>query len=570
MGSIFTTFIKCRIGAMILFNKLIILLSRIVPRKKMTVIIEQGILQGQYFKTRLSNKSYVRFLGIPYAKPPIQDLRFKSPVKHPGWSGVFKAFSEGNMCMQLDVFMTKRIIGSEDCLYLNIFMPQEELDNEKKAVMVFIHGGAFSCGSGTLDFYSPDYLIDENVIVVTINYRLNVLGFLNFGIDECSGNMGLKDQLFALKWIKTNISAFGGDANNITIFGESAGSASVHYHLLSPQSTGMFHKAIMQSGCVFNPWAFNENHKKAAFKLAEHMGCQKDDPKEIVQYLLNVPATDLVKFSTLKLKFEGQRDILNFQFVPTVESDAVNEKFLPAHPEILMKTASPVPIISGLNDLEGMIIFADHHKPSQILEYHKTDKIRRLFESSYTDEVINKIRDFYFDNHSLMNETTKLENTCHMLSDVFFIKDFYRGFNHLLKNGQTQVYNYEFKFNGELNACKKLMFATRPNISSLKGACHADELNYLFYGQLFGFLPKLDSPEFRMCRTMCKLWCNFAKTGNPNSSDLSFIWNNTSTDDPKYLILDGDNTRMVDGLIVSSRTHFWENITKLAQLKQKL
>ncbi|KAL4141630.1 hypothetical protein QTP88_004237 [Uroleucon formosanum] len=568
MGRWSSTFIMFRIGAIVMYNRLVVFLTSIIPRKKMTVVIEQGTLQGLHYKTRLSNKSYVSFLGIPYALPPIKDLRFKPPVKHPGWTGIFKAFSCGNVCMQYDVFMTKKIIGSEDCLYLNIFVPQEEVV-EKKAVMVFLHGGAFNYGSGSLDFYSPDYLLDENVIVVTINYRLNVLGFLNFGIDECPGNMGLKDQLFAFKWIKTNISAFGGDANNITIFGESAGSASVHCHLLSPQSTGSFHKAIMQSGCIFNPWAFNERHTEVAFKLAEKLGCQKDEPKEIIKYLLNIPAVDLVKCTTLKIQFAGQRNMLNFQFVPTVESEAVSDRFIPAHPDILIKSASPVPLITGTNNMEGMIVFGEH-KLGKLFNYHKLEEIRKLFENAYTEEIIQKVKNFYFSEHEQSSDITKLENTCRLFSDVFFTKDYYRSFNNLLKKDGTPIYNYEFKFDGELNACKKLLFATRPIFHSLKGACHADELNYLFYGQLFGFLPKANTPEYRMCRTMSKLWCNFAKTGNPNSSDLNFVWYNTNVDNPKYLSIDGDNTCMVDGLINASSVHFWENIFKIIQLKQKL
>ncbi|CAI6342914.1 unnamed protein product [Macrosiphum euphorbiae] len=228
-----------------------------------------------------------------------QQWRRLAPVKHPGWSGVLEAISEGDKCMQF-AFMTDNIIGSEDCLYLNVLVPQNKL-NGKLAVMIFIHGGGFNYGSGSVNEYSPDYLLDENVIVVTLNYRLNVLGFLNLDINECPGNMGLKDQLFAIKWIKENIAAFGGDADNITIFGESAGAASVHCHTISPQSTGLFKKAIMQSGCVFNPWAFNENHRVAAFKFANNLGCLSNDPEEIVKYLRNVPAIDLVKATKFKV-----------------------------------------------------------------------------------------------------------------------------------------------------------------------------------------------------------------------------------------------------------------------------
>jgi len=440
---------------------------------------------------------------------------------------------------------------------------------KKKAVMVFIHGGAFNFGSGSLDFYSPDYLLDENVIVITLNYRLNVLGFLNLGIDDCSGNMGLKDQLFALKWIKENISAFGGDANNITIFGESAGSASVHCHILSPKSTGMFQKAIMQSGCVFNPWALNEKHSKdAALLLAKKFGCEEDDPKNIIQYLLNIPAIDLVKFSTTKISFEDERNFLNYQFIPSIESDEISDSFLPAHPEILMKTANPIPIITGVNNLEGMVLFAEH-RLTKISDFHKAEEISKLFDSYYNKEIINKIQTFYFDGH-IENQQILLEKTCDLFSDVFFTKDFHRSFYNILEKNVVPIYNYEFKFHGDLNLCKKLLFSSRPMFYSLKGACHADELHYLFYGQLLRYGPKSNSQEYRMCRTLSKMWSNFAKTGNPNSSDLNVVWCKTSLENPKYLSIDGDNTCMIDGLLNSTRVKFWENIIKTVQLKQKL
>ncbi|XP_025406470.1 esterase FE4-like isoform X2 [Sipha flava] len=493
--------------ANIAFNKLIGFLSRNVPRNKMKVTIEQGTLQGLQYNTKLSYKPYVSFLGIPYAKPPIDDLRFKPPVKHPGWSGVLNAFSEGEKCLQFDI-LTNRIVGSENCLYLNIFVPQDEL-NEKLAVMLFIHGGAFNFGSASLNQYCPDYLLDENVIVVTINYRLNVLGFLNLDVDECPGNMGLKDQLFAIKWVKNNISAFGGDTDNITIFGESAGSASVHCHLLSPQSLGLFQKAIMQSGCIFNSWSFNENHRETAFKFAKNVGCLKDDPKEILQYLLKMPAIDLIKGT----KFGDDDNFPDFQFVPSVESNEVTEKFLSAHPQTLVEKAARVPIITGVNQMEGLVLFVEHNM-KRFVDFHKSNEINKLFKNQYSEEIINKIRKFYFDEVNMECEITRLENICHLYSDAYFIRDFHGSYEYLLKDGSTPVYNYEFKFDGEINLCKHLIFNSRPSLrKSLKGACHADELNYLFYGQLFGYAPKTNSPESRMCKTMSKLWANFAKTG---------------------------------------------------------
>ncbi|VVC34998.1 Hypothetical protein CINCED_3A008558 [Cinara cedri] len=529
-----------------------------ILRKKITVVIKQGTLEGLCYETRLLKKPYARFLGIPYAKPPIDDLRFKPPVEHPGWLGTLRAFSEKNKCMQYTL-MTNKIVGSEDCLYLNVFMPQEE-PKEKKAVMVFIHGGAFNFGSGSLDEYSPHYLLDENVIVVTINYRLNVLGFLNFDIDDCPGNMGLEDQLLALKWVKANISEFGGDPNNITIFGESAGAASVHCHILSPSSKGLFQRAIMQSGSMFNTWALNLKHREEAFNFAKKLGCEEDDPTEIIKYLKNVSAVNLLEAS----KYEDENDFLRYKFLPTIQCNTVRNPFLPTHPENLVETAPSLPVINGVNNMEGLISLAGYRMP-KIINLHKPEEIRKFLGHEYSEEAVNKVKTFYFNERNIENEITKLENICNLYTDRYFVKDFHRSFNHLLKRGDgTSVYYYEFKFDGNINVCKNLIFYSRPELrKSLKGACHADELNYLFYGTHFGFAPKDNSPEMRMCKIMSTLWSNFAKTGDPNSpSGLEFTWTNTTEDVPKYLSIDEDNTRMVDGLLYGSRVNFWEELSK--------
>nr|AVE15907.1 CarE [Rhopalosiphum maidis] len=424
--------------------------------------------------------------------------------------------------------------------------------------MIFIHGGAFNYGCGSVNEQSPDYLLDENVIVITLNYRLNALGFLNLDIDECPGNMGLKDQLFAIKWIKANIAAFGGDVNNITIFGESAGSASVHYHTMSPQSTGLFQKAIMQSGCAFNPWALNENHRVSAFKLANNLGCLSSDPNEIVRYLRNVSAIDLVK----ETKFKDDNGFLDYKFVPSIESDMVSNRFLPAHPETLATIASPVPVIVGLNNMEGIIALSEY-RLSKFSDLQITDEISKLFNNQYSTEVISKIKDFYFNKCNNNCETAKLENICHLHSDVFFVKDFNRGLDYFLKQNVTPVYIYEFKFDGELNAIKNWIFATRTVLRhALKGACHADEIYYLFHNNQSGVVPKPNSPELEMCKTMSKMWSNFAKTGDPNSLNLSFKWNYANASDINYLSIDGDRTQMTQGMINNNRSRFWKDLIK--------
>ncbi|KAF5276536.1 hypothetical protein FQR65_LT03966 [Abscondita terminalis] len=215
--------------------------------KMLIVKTNQGDLRGKLCADHYG-KPYYSFQGIPYAQPPLGDLRFKAPKEPQPWSGIKDGTKEGNASYSRHMLFGN-IIGKEDCLYLNVYTPKLSTES-LKPVMFWIHGGAFVVGSGSTDIFGPDFLIHEDVVIVTINHRLGLLGFLSMNdpMLEVPGNAGLKDQVMALKWVKLNIKNFGGDPNNITIFGESVGGCSVHLLMLSPMSKGLFHKAIIQSG----------------------------------------------------------------------------------------------------------------------------------------------------------------------------------------------------------------------------------------------------------------------------------------------------------------------------------
>lgn len=222
--------------------------------------------------------------SIPFAQPPVGDLRFRHPKPMKPWNGVRDTRAMPNSCWQtMDNFFgnfsgstmwnanTER---SEDCLYLSITVPRPRPKNA--AVMVWIFGGGFVTGSSTLDVYDPKILVsEENIIYVAIQYRLASLGFLYFDQPGAPGNMGMFDQVAALQWIQSNIAFFGGNPNNITLFGESAGASSAAMHLLSPLSRNLFSQAIMQSGSATAPWAIIDKVESISrgLKLAEAVGC---------------------------------------------------------------------------------------------------------------------------------------------------------------------------------------------------------------------------------------------------------------------------------------------------------
>ena len=232
------------------------------------------------------------FRGIPYAAPPVGDLRWQPPQPHPSWSAVRDAVEFGTPCWQnrIDGFYDRGDIPrSEDCLHLNVWTRSNPGDNAP--VMVWIHGGALQIGHGHLDVYDGAALTEQGVVLVSINYRLGALGFFAHealteeSAHKASGNQGIQDQTAALQWVQANIAAFGGDPNNVTIFGESAGSWSVCYQVATPLAKGLFHRAIGQSGGCFAPhphldpgWnhaavgAFRPRRRRRTRRTARHPG----------------------------------------------------------------------------------------------------------------------------------------------------------------------------------------------------------------------------------------------------------------------------------------------------------
>ncbi|MDE2745131.1 MAG: carboxylesterase/lipase family protein [Chloroflexota bacterium] len=221
------------------------------------------------------------FRGVPFAAPPVGDLRFKAPRPVESWDGVREAKSFGPISLQAPNEMLEALLPasdppqpqSEDCLYLNVWTPGLE---GARPVMVWIHGGAFTIGSGSEDYYDGASLASRgDVVIVTINYRLGALGFLNLpALGET--NFGMRDQVAALKWVQANIANFGGDPGNVTIFGESAGGMSVASLMASPEAAGLFQKAIPQSGAAHNALSVEETNA-TAFRFCQALGVDPED-----------------------------------------------------------------------------------------------------------------------------------------------------------------------------------------------------------------------------------------------------------------------------------------------------
>nr|AJP62542.1 carboxylesterase [Oxya chinensis] len=527
-----------------------------------------GALRGVSARTRSRGAAYFRFLGIPYAAPPVGPLRFQPPKSALTWKGVRDALKFGNHCVQFDLINNQEV-GSEDCLYLNVYTPKlpEGTLFDLLPVMFWIHGGGFTAGDGSDILYGPDLLIEHNVLVVTINYRLGAFGFLSTGDSVVPGNMGLKDQVMALQWVKRNIASFGGDPNNITIFGESAGGASVHYLLLSPMAKGLFHKAIIQSGAAFCPWAFTNQPRKNALRLAASLGCNSTDSNEILSFLSKVPAKKIHKSSVKLFSKEDMKYKFEVIFPPTVENAADNSCFLPKHPLILSQTyKQEIPLLIGSTSKEGYLFMRELFQDSSILRKHfeATVEIMRNFSINHVshDSLKHQIKKFYFNEKPVSEEI--LHQYADFQTDVYFGLGVHKAAQFNTVNSSSPTYRYIFSYNGGINLGKVFVGA-----SHMPGASHADELSYLFYPRIYDLEVDSGSDDEKMQLQMTQLWTNFAKTGIPTIDGhpaVSRTWPAFTRQQPFYIDIDKNITVQKEPF--KERMSFWEQIEK--QVTSKL
>jgi acetylcholinesterase len=341
---------------------------------RINIDVAQGTVSG--LEADLPNGGkYHTFKGIPYAVPPLGELRFQAPRPLEKFPNPVQDCSEnGEICFQRD--MTTAVLGSEDCLSLNVYVPATK--NDKYPVMVWIHGGAFMNGSGSSAMYSPEHLVQEDVIIVTVNYRLGPLGFLSFPTAGVEGNAGLKDQLLALKWVQQNIAKFKGDPDNVTLFGESAGAGAVHLHLLSENSRRYFHKVICQSGTSTMEWCMQQDATAKARKLAKVCGHEGEaNDRELLEFMRALPKEEIAVLQQMQvLTPDERRRGLPMPFKPVVEPKT-QDAVVTERPLDAMKRPNlfDIPVMIGANNAEGIIMLPNVLKK---LEEIKKDLARYI------------------------------------------------------------------------------------------------------------------------------------------------------------------------------------------------
>jgi para-nitrobenzyl esterase len=300
------------------------------------------------------------YKGIPYAAPPVGENRFKAPQPAAAWTETLVAGQPGNVCPQISP-STRAFAGAEDCLYVNVFTP-DPAPATPLPVMVWIHGGAFVFGSGSDASYDGSHLVKRgNVVIVTLNYRLGALGYLahpglsSSDASMTSGNYGLLDQRAALNWVKTNIAAFGGDAANVTVFGESAGGRSVCWHLVAPGSAGLFHRAIVESGYCMKPTYTRADAEAQGGRFAAALGCT--DPIMATTCLRSKPPEEIVMASQGSATPSPggifyQDRAAGFAFEPTIDGVNLTGQLADL---LAGDTVADVPVLQGANTDEGIL-----------------------------------------------------------------------------------------------------------------------------------------------------------------------------------------------------------------------
>ncbi|CAG9828978.1 unnamed protein product [Diabrotica balteata] len=485
--------------------------------------------------------SFYAFQQIPFAKPPVGSLRFKAPVQAEPWDGILDATKNDRLCFQ----QTNQFPGpditplqNEDCLYLNVYTPVDPSKNGSLPVMFYIYGGGFVNGANNFDYHGPHYLMEYGVIIVNVNYRVGPFGFLATGDTVIPGNNGLKDQLLGLKWVQENIEYFGGDKTKVTIFGESAGAASVTYQLMSQKSQGLYRAAIAQSGSILSPWTFERNYRDIAYGLSTKLD-PTFDPKASSQKLLEFLQSKTAKeINDAAKAMMSQADINNqivqgFQFTPVIEpnhDDAFITKRM--YEALVNGEMQRVPLILGICSEEMIWRALDPESFKWTASSMDSNLSSLVNDNMHIEDASQKqtvgaaIRKVYTDGLFI----DKIGNAVEFFSDTSFGRPI---IHHAKKQSQfSDVYFYQFSYYGTIPG-------VRPYIEGAYKVAHSDDNNYIWVSLNNSNLNTYPEGDVLASERFLTLFTNFAKSLDPVSENTELLgitsWPKVKPNDFHYL-----------------------------------
>ncbi len=475
------------------------------PQTSLTEIVttKNGKIEGY----SLPAENMHVFKGIPFAEPPVGKLRWKAPQPVKDWDGIKQCEDFSAIAMQGDPkpfwMWTSEFIApagnmNEDCLYLNIWTPAKTTQ-DKLPVMVYIHGGGFSSGSGSVPLYDGTNMAQKGVVFVTINYRVGMFGFFSHpeltaqSPNHASGNQGLLDQVAALQWVNKNIMAFGGDPNNVTIAGQSAGAFSVCYLMASPLCKGLVHRVIAESGGA----TFPEGRLSGSTTLtdAEKIGTnlQKKAGVNSLSALQSIDAKTLMKN--------------NIPTSPIVDGYFLNKS---VYETFKAGEQNDVPLITGWNGNEG-------------LNYQQQRKDQ--FISSIKEKYGNKANEF-FDVFPANKEEEALQSQNTLADLTTFGIQTYNWMLMQNKTGTSNVYVYHFTRDVPYGENQQDF-----------GAFHSGEIAYAYDNLDKSSVRPWTDADYKLADKMSSYWVNFAKSGNPNGESLP-DWNSCKSEKDKVMNFD--------------------------------
>jgi para-nitrobenzyl esterase len=452
----------------------------------LTVKTEQGKVHGK----TINNDKVRAFLGLPYAAPPVGDLRWKAPQPAAKWKGDRDATKYGAHCAQNPVFAdmifqddTK--VGSEDCLFLNVYSPSTADSKAKLPVMFWIHGGGFSGGGSNEPRHNGDFLPLKGVVLVTINYRLGVFGFLATAdlakeADGAAGNYAFMDMIAALKWVKANIGEFGGDPNNVTIFGESAGSFAVSTLMASPMAQGLFQKAIGESGGAIGRGPL------------DYQGLADREVKD-AQWVSTLNVKSLAELRALPAQtILDAAKKPGVGFPPDIDGKFLTESVADTY---AAGKQAHIPLLAGWNSDEGSFFAMRGMTVAQW---------KQSAEKNFNDKAAEFLKLYPGD-----DDAQALRSAIDFGSDQFIAFGTWSWLEAHRKSGNAPVYRYHFE-----------LAATPSKFHPGTFAFHSDDIEYVF-GTLDTRPGWNVSPADRtLSDQMMTYWSNFAKAGDPNGGDL--------------------------------------------------
>jgi para-nitrobenzyl esterase len=441
------------------------------------------------------------YLGVPYAKPPTGDLRWRPPQSPEPWNGVLQVKGNPDRCTQ-PVPLTNSLSGREDCLYLNIWTPAQK-SSEPMPVMVWIHGGGFIVGQGSYSDHDGMTLAQRGgVVVVTMNYRLGVFGFLahNALLEEdpgqpTTGNYGVQDQTAALRWVRDNIAAFGGDPDKITLFGQSAGGVSVCAQLASPHAAGLFHRAVIQSAPCATPMSSLAAVAKLGQKVSAGLGCDTDEDE--LACMRRHSAEEVSAIHPPDPTFGFSEDYALWW--PVLDGTVLPQQFLDAFEA---GQFNQVPVISGYTqDEASLLIWLSHNlrfKPLRAEDY--PERVAYLVGS---DDLAGQVLDRY----PLSNYESAFDAFTDAYSDGFFTC--LTRWQTAALAAHTPTWSYRFDY-----ADAPFFIPWARDL----GAYHAAEIQYVF-GRRMSITGRDFAPrEADLADSMMGYWVQFARRGDPNGA----------------------------------------------------